>query len=107
MWQQCPLTAAAEGGPVSVRVAAVADVHFGLDSAGRLRPHLQALGEQADVLLLAGDLTKCGSPDEAAVLADELDPLPVPTVAVLGNHDYHADQQEAVTKLFEDVGVRV
>ena len=55
-----------------VRVAAVGDVHFGLDSAGRLRPHLQALAEQADVLLLAGDLTKCGHPDEARVLAAEL-----------------------------------
>jgi len=109
MWQRRRrVTAAAGGGPVSqVRVAAVGDVHFGLDSAGRLRPHLKALAEQADVLLLAGDLTKCGHPDEARVLAAELDPLPVPTVAVLGNHDYHADEEAAVAKLVEEVGVRV
>jgi Icc-related predicted phosphoesterase len=90
-----------------IRVAAVGDIHFGRDSAGRLRGHLQSLAEQADVLLLAGDLTTCGSPEEAAVLAEELDPLPVPAVAVLGNHDYHSDEEAAVAKLLEEVGVRV
>jgi len=90
-----------------VRVAAVGDVHFGVDSAGRLRPHLQGLADQADVLLLAGDLTKCGHPDEARVLAGELEPLAVPTVAVLGNHDYHADEEAAVAKLLGEVGVEV
>ena len=90
-----------------IRVAAVGDIHFGRDSAGRLRRQLQGLAEQADVLLLAGDLTTCGSADEAAVLAEELDPLPVPAVAVLGNHDYHADDEAAVAKLLEEIGVRV
>ena len=90
-----------------IRVAAVADVHFGADSAGRLRAQLQHLGERADVLMVAGDLTKCGDPEEAAVLAAELDGVPVPAVAVLGNHDYHADRQDEVAKHLEGVGVRV
>ena len=90
-----------------IRVAAVGDIHFGADSAGTLRPHLEDIAEQADVYLLAGDLTRLGDPDEAAVLAHELRGLPVPVVAVLGNHDYHSDQEKAVTEVLEGVGVQV
>ncbi len=90
-----------------IRVAAVGDIHFGADSAGTLRPHLEDIAEQADVYLLAGDLTRLGDPEEAAVLARELDGLPVPVVAVLGNHDYHSDQEKAVTDVLGDAGVEV
>jgi Icc-related predicted phosphoesterase len=90
-----------------IRVAAVGDIHFGHDSAGTLRPHLQGIGRQADVLLLAGDLTRVGDPEEAVVLARELDGVAVPIVAVLGNHDYHSDQEKAVTDVLEDAGVCV
>ena len=90
-----------------IRVAAVGDIHFGHDSAGTLRPHLEDIAEHADVYLLAGDLTRVGDPDEAAVLARELRDLTVPVVAVLGNHDYHSDQEKAVTEVLEGVGVRV
>jgi Icc-related predicted phosphoesterase len=95
-----------EGAPV-IRVAAVGDVHFGLDSAGTLRPHLEGIADLADLYLLAGDLTRLGHPEEAAVLARELRDVPVPVVAVLGNHDYHSDQEKAVTEVLESAGVRV
>jgi Icc-related predicted phosphoesterase len=90
-----------------IRVAATADVHFGRDSAGTLRPHLEHLHERADVLLIAGDLTRCGEPEEAAVLGRELEGLDVPTVAVLGNHDYHSDRWEEIEEVMEGAGVRV
>jgi Icc-related predicted phosphoesterase len=90
-----------------IRIAAAADVHFGLDSAGSLRPQLEHLPDRADLLLLAGDLTRVGDPDEAVVLATELSGLPVPVVAVLGNHDYHADRAGDVVKVLEASGVRV
>jgi Icc-related predicted phosphoesterase len=90
-----------------IRVAAVADVHFGEDSAGTLRAPLEAVGAQADVLLLAGDLTRGGLPDEAQVLADELADLPTPMIAVLGNHDYHADREGEVRAVMEAAGVTV
>jgi Icc-related predicted phosphoesterase len=92
---------------VTVRVAAVGDVHLGVESSGKLRPHFERVGDQADVLLLAGDLTRVGEPEEAAVLADELRDLPVPVVAVLGNHDHHSDAGELVVKLLDDAGVTV
>ncbi len=90
-----------------IRLAAVGDIHFGHDSAGTLRPHLDDIAEHADVFLLAGDLTRLGDPEEAAVLARELRGVTVPMVAVLGNHDYHSDQEKAVTDVLEGVGVRV
>lgn len=90
-----------------IRVAAVGDVHLGLDSAGTLAPHLQHLGERADLFLIAGDLTKHGDPAEAAVLAAELRDVSVPIVCVLGNHDYHCDAEDVVRKVMEDAGVTV
>lgn len=90
-----------------IRIAAVGDVHVGLDSAGRLRPHLEGIDERADVLLVAGDLTRLGTADEAEVLADELDGLPVPTFAILGNHDEHSDEPDAVCAALERAGVRM
>lgn len=90
-----------------IRVAATADVHLGRESAGALRPHLDDLDRHADVLLMAGDLTTCGHPDEARVVAAELAGLPLPVVAVLGNHDHHAGVQDEVRAIVEDAGVTV
>lgn len=90
-----------------IRVAAVGDIHFGTDSSGTLRPHLEKLGDSADVLLIAGDLTRHGHPDEAEVIARELQNLPVPVVTVLGNHDYHHGQPEKVTASLVERGVTV
>ena len=90
-----------------IRVAATADVHLGRDSAGCLRPHLEDIDAHADVLLIAGDLTTCGHPEEARVLAAELAGLAVPTVAVLGNHDHHAGAEDELRAIVEDAGVVV
>ncbi|MFF8606606.1 metallophosphoesterase [Streptomyces sp. NPDC015346] len=90
-----------------IRVAAVGDIHLGEDSRGTLRPAFETLGESADVLLLAGDLTRHGTVAEARVVAEEVEGLPVPVVAVLGNHDYHDDAQHAITEVLGDAGVEV
>lgn len=90
-----------------IRVAAMGDTHFGVDAAGSLRPSLEDLRERADLLLLAGDLTKRGRPEEAEVLAEELADLGVPLVAALGNHDYHVDRQDDVRDAMESIGCRV
>jgi Icc-related predicted phosphoesterase len=90
-----------------IRVAAVGDVHAGLDSTGCLRPHFEHVADRADVLLLAGDLTRHGYPEEAAVLVGELRELGVPTIAVLGNHDHHSDAAERITEHLEGAGICV
>jgi Icc-related predicted phosphoesterase len=90
-----------------IRIAAVGDVHFGPDSAGTLRPHLEQLRMEADVLVLAGDLTKIGRAQEADVLARELDGAETPIVAVLGNHDYHQEQERDIARTLTAAGVQV
>jgi Icc-related predicted phosphoesterase len=93
----------------SVRVAAVGDVHAGADreSADRLNRGFARLADRADVLLLAGDLTRCGDPAEVAVLAEAQARTGVPAVAVLGNHDLHAGREAEVSSTLLDAGVTV
>ncbi|WP_171117345.1 MULTISPECIES: metallophosphoesterase [Streptomyces] len=90
-----------------IRIAAVGDIHMGPDIQGVLRPAFETLSDCADVLLLAGDLTRHGTPDEARVVAREITDLGVPVVAVLGNHDHHDDRPQEVTAILQDVGARV
>lgn len=90
-----------------IRIAAVGDVHFGPDSAGTLRPHLEQLRTEADLLVLAGDLTKIGHAHEAEVLARELEGAETPIVAVLGNHDYHQEQEREIARILTATGVQV
>lgn len=91
-----------------MRVAAVGDLHCKKESAGTLRSLFAQVESRADVLLLCGDLTDYGTPEEAHVLARELAIVKEPIIAVLGNHDYesgHADQ--VVSILSGEAGVRV
>lgn len=90
-----------------IRVAAAGDIHFAPDAAGTLRPHLEHLDDRADLLLLAGDLTRVGTPEEARALADELSGVHIPIVAVLGNHDYHCDKADEVAAILSGIGVHV
>jgi Icc-related predicted phosphoesterase len=90
-----------------IRVAAFGDCHFAADAAGTMRPALARLDDDADVLLLAGDLTRVGEPAEATALAGELVDVTIPIVAVLGNHDFHTDQEERVADVLVDAGVHV
>lgn len=89
------------------RIAAVGDLHVGPDSAGTIRPGLAHLATTADALLIAGDLTQHGTREEGQLLADELASLPVPIIAVLGNHDYHHGAEDLIRADLEEVGVIV
>ena len=92
----------------TVRIAAVADIHLG---GKGLEPPVQVLlnqvAEQADILALCGDLTDRGDPEEARVMAKALGTVPVPVVAVLGNHDYECGKVSEVSRILSDAGVRV
>ena len=70
-----------------VRLAAVGDVHCAKTSQGTLQPLFSQVAEHADVLVLCGDLTDYGLPEEAHILVKELAVAKLPVVAVLGNHD--------------------
>jgi Icc-related predicted phosphoesterase len=91
----------------SIRFAAVGDLHCTHNSAGRLRSFFAQASEQADALLLCGDLTDYGLPEEARVLVDELSVVSVPVVAVLGNHDYESGAAHDVRGVLQSAGVRL
>ncbi|HEY7139121.1 MAG TPA: metallophosphoesterase [Methylomirabilota bacterium] len=89
-----------------MRVAAVGDLHCTKTSQGALQPLFAAASSSADVLLLCGDLTDYGLPEEARVLARELaTALRIPAVGVLGNHDYESGQHAEVVQVLRDAGV--
>jgi len=90
-----------------IRIAAVGDVHVDKDVLGRYRPALEQLPGVADALLIAGDLTRHGTVDEASSFATEFGGLDVPVVVVLGNHDHQSDQQAEVAEVLADAGITV
>src|SRR5437763_14233941 len=86
-----------------VRLAAVGDIHCGKTSHGALQPLFSRVAEAADVLLLCGDLTDYGLPEEAQILVKELAAVgKVPIVGVLGNHDFQSGQQDEVRGTLTD-----
>jgi Icc-related predicted phosphoesterase len=91
----------------TVRLAAVGDVHCTKNSQGALQPIFAAVSEQADVLVLCGDLCDYGLPEEAQILVRELSTVRVPIVAVLGNHDFESGQQDAVKEILCEGGIQV
>jgi Icc-related predicted phosphoesterase len=92
----------------AVRLAAVGDLHIKKTSQGQLAPLLASVNDQADVLLLCGDLTDYGLPEETQILVKELTAaVRIPIVAVLGNHDFESGQQVEVCRMLTDAGVKV
>jgi Icc-related predicted phosphoesterase len=90
-----------------IRIAAVGDVHVDSDVLGRYRPALEQLPDRADALLVAGDLTRHGTLDEAKCFATEFGGLGVPVIVVLGNHDHQSDRADDLTTVIQDAGITV
>ncbi len=91
-----------------VRVAAVGDLHCTAASRGSFKPLLRQAEEMADLLLLCGDLTQSGSPEEARVLAQELaGGGKLPVVGVLGNHDVESARGDELIRIFADAGITI
>jgi Icc-related predicted phosphoesterase len=91
----------------TVRLATAGDIHVREGTEAETRASFDALRGRADLVLLAGDLTTCGDPNEAAVLANACRDLGLPVIAVLGNHDWHLDRAAEITAVLSDAGVTV
>ncbi|MGW4244132.1 metallophosphoesterase family protein [Nocardia sp. NPDC004722] len=90
-----------------VRIAAIGDLHMRESMRGHFRPALLGLAAHADVLLLAGDLTNGGTLRDTDVLCAEIADLPVPVVAVLGNHDHDRRLGYRIAVQLNDIGVHI
>jgi Icc-related predicted phosphoesterase len=90
-----------------IRIAAVGDLHLGPDGFDAWAQAFAPLSEQADLLLLAGDLTRRGTYEEGELVVRLLERVRIPAFAVLGNHDHHADRGEDIAQLLASAGVAV
>jgi Icc-related predicted phosphoesterase len=98
----------AETGNSVVRVAAVGDLHCTKASRGSFQPLFAKIMQAADVLILCGDLTDYGLPEEAQVLVGEIMASGrIPTLAVLGNHDYESGRPNEVRQVLIEAGMQV
>jgi uncharacterized protein len=91
----------------TIKVAAAGDIHASAADGDRVREAFARVEEQADLILLAGDLTQHGQVDEACVVADACRELAVPVVAVLGNHDWQSDRPADLSRALGEAGVVV
>jgi Icc-related predicted phosphoesterase len=91
----------------TIRVAAAGDVHCSEGNRDHVAAAFEQVQREADLILLAGDLTTYGLPEQAAVLADAVRGLSTPVLAVLGNHDLHEGRGEEVSELLREGGVIV
>ncbi len=91
----------------SVRIAAVGDFHCGPDDVGVYRELFARVNEEAEVLVLTGDLTRWGALAEFKVVIGELADVTVPIVAVLGNHDYESGEVEEGSRMLRSRGVHL
>jgi len=91
-----------------LRIAAMGDLHVSKNSQGAFQPLFTQISGAADVLLLCGDFTDYGLPEEARVLARELTgAMKIPVIAVLGNHDYEGGKPQEIRQILTDAGVEV
>src|SRR3954465_7595373 len=106
-------TIASEGRPAEhldqcrIRIAAAGDIHYGERADDRERAHaaFAALEDRVDLILLAGDLTTHGEPEQAQIVADAVRDAGVPVLAVMGNHDWHVNRAQEFSAVLEDAGV--
>src|SRR6201993_556664 len=90
-----------------MRIAATADLHFTAQRYTALRDQLNQVRDEADALVLAGDLTNYGQPDEMEPLLNALVRLRVPIIAVHGNHDYESGREADLMRMMTAEGIKV
>jgi Icc-related predicted phosphoesterase len=90
-----------------VRIAAIGDIHVRENDTGKWSDFFREASRQADVLVIAGDLTDTGDEGEAQVLANELNSCSIPVVAVLGNHDYEKSRHKLIRQTLSKENVHI
>jgi len=90
-----------------MRIAATADLHFSGSRHSALLDQLSRVREAADVLVVAGDLTNFGRPEEMDPLLNVVVRSRIPTIVVLGNHDYESGKQSELVRMMAAAGIKV
>src|SRR3954451_16954883 len=88
-----------------VRIAAAGDIHCSESTRDKTAQEFGEIAGTVDLILLAGDLTTHGEPEQAAVLAAACRNLEAPVVAVLRNHDWHVNRADDLVAVLEYAGI--
>jgi Icc-related predicted phosphoesterase len=96
-----------EEGTRKTRIAAVADIHVRESDKRKWVEYFKEVSRNADVLIIAGDLTDTGDEAEAQVLSEELKACSIPVVGVLGNHDYEKGRHKLIRQIVQKENVHI
>lgn len=91
----------------TVRIAAMADIHYKRIPDESFQPIFVEAAKNADALLLCGDLTDYGLPEEAELVVKDLAMIKTPVLAVLGNHDCESGREAEVRDVLEKGNVKL
>src|SRR5512141_2882680 len=94
-------------GERQVRIAAVGDLHYDQGRGTSFRNMFAAINKRADILVLCGDMTTHGRPEQMRAFVEELAGLEIPIVAVLGNHDHEAGVPDDLNAILRERGVHM
>jgi Icc-related predicted phosphoesterase len=98
---------ASASGSERLRIAATGDIHCRESNREAIVSAFAGLDDDVDLVLVAGDLTSHGRLDEAEILCEAAAATAAPVYAVLGNHDWHNDEAEAIRRRLDEGGVRM
>lgn len=90
-----------------MKIAAIADLHCGKASEKEIQVLLDDIEQNADVLVMPGDLTHRGLIREIKILIAALETMTIPKIAVLGNHDHQNNQEATLIRMLRASGVHV
>jgi uncharacterized protein len=91
----------------TIRIAAAGDIHCSEENRGAVAVAFAEIAGGVDAILIAGDLTTYGEPEQAEALADACRGLSIPVAAVLGNHDWHANRAGEIVDVLTSAGLVV
>jgi Icc-related predicted phosphoesterase len=89
-----------------IRIAAVSDIHYTKNCKGRLKELFTEASQKADILVICGDFTDYGLPEEASILAEDLKShVRIPAIGVIGNHDFESGKVSEVQSILKETGL--
>jgi Icc-related predicted phosphoesterase len=89
------------------RIAAIGDIHVQETDKNKWTDLFRDASRQADILVIAGDLTNTGDEGEAEVLKEELKACTLPVIAVLGNHDHEKGRQKTIRQILQSEQIHI
>jgi Icc-related predicted phosphoesterase len=89
----------------TVRIAATGDIHCRAANREATIAAFAALDGEADLALVAGDITSHGTLEEAEILCEAAKTTSVPVFAVLGNHDWQGGVAAEIAQRLCEGGV--